>query len=445
MLRKSRLTIPCFLLLVVLGGCPKNKLEVQKTHLAGARAQPDSRETGRRLQEAMALHLAGRLERQWKVKKQLRVLDAACKQKHPTACARARSVRALPRVKLVNAPARCGWAQWRGQQMVRVSSSGEVRWNKASASAPSEPILALDHRAPYSAVAAVIDTLRQRHGDGTAVVLLGQGDGTIRGVNVSFLRARGPAGKKPGELPGRKIGPGIGVGPGSRTAASGAWVGEPAFGLKVDHKQLHLAVDGATRIITAASSGCPAPHKTCVHRPALARRLQHVHASRPGLVVAYLDASPKTPWGDVAQALAVAKCASKDGSLAPVQKMVVLGPAPDHVGKPANNTLFRGPVNIAGALSKGEIKQVITANISQVTYCYQKQLANIPNLAGRVTVRFGINAKGLVYLAEVKSTTLNNRTVEQCILRAIRTWKFPKPRGGGIVYVVYPFVFKTTP
>ena len=34
--------------------------------------------------------------------------------------------------------------------------------------------------------------------------------------------------------------------------------------------------------------------------------------------------------------------------------------------------------------------------------------------------------------------------VERCIGAKIRTWKFPKPKGGGIVIVRYPFVFKRT-
>ena len=88
---------------------------------------------------------------------------------------------------------------------------------------------------------------------------------------------------------------------------------------------------------------------------------------------------------------------------------------------------------------------MIRANINRIKYCYQKQLSKSPRLAGRVTVRFGINARGLVFLAEVKSTTLKNRAVEQCVLGVVRTWKFLRPRGGGIVYVAYPFVFQTTP
>jgi hypothetical protein len=38
---------------------------------------------------------------------------------------------------------------------------------------------------------------------------------------------------------------------------------------------------------------------------------------------------------------------------------------------------------------------------------------------------------------------MNNPNVEQCIAQAVRRWEFPKPQGGGIVIVSYPFVLKS--
>jgi hypothetical protein len=34
--------------------------------------------------------------------------------------------------------------------------------------------------------------------------------------------------------------------------------------------------------------------------------------------------------------------------------------------------------------------------------------------------------------------------VESCVLTVMRSLKFPKPRGGGIVVVTYPLVFAST-
>ena len=45
---------------------------------------------------------------------------------------------------------------------------------------------------------------------------------------------------------------------------------------------------------------------------------------------------------------------------------------------------------------------------------------------------------------EVQTSTMKNRNVEQCIAAAVRRWLFPKPKGGGIVIVSYPFVLKSS-
>ena len=47
-----------------------------------------------------------------------------------------------------------------------------------------------------------------------------------------------------------------------------------------------------------------------------------------------------------------------------------------------------------------------------------------------------------VIQSEVKKSTLADPKVENCMLLKIRNWKFPKPPGGGIVDVTYPFVFQ---
>ena len=44
--------------------------------------------------------------------------------------------------------------------------------------------------------------------------------------------------------------------------------------------------------------------------------------------------------------------------------------------------------------------------------------------------------------AMINSSTLENRGVERCITDKIRRWSFPEPKGGGIVLVEHPFVFK---
>ena len=62
-------------------------------------------------------------------------------------------------------------------------------------------------------------------------------------------------------------------------------------------------------------------------------------------------------------------------------------------------------------------------------------------LEGRVSVQFVISTTGQVISSFVQSTTMNNARVESCVAGAVRRWDFPKPAGGGIAIVSYPFNF----
>jgi hypothetical protein len=96
---------------------------------------------------------------------------------------------------------------------------------------------------------------------------------------------------------------------------------------------------------------------------------------------------------------------------------------------------------IMGSLSMEIIRRVIHSHRDQIKYCYSQELTRNPNLAGKVSIKFTISPKGFVQQASVSGTTLRNASVERCITDKIRTWKFPEPKGGGIVIVNYPFIF----
>ncbi len=106
-------------------------------------------------------------------------------------------------------------------------------------------------------------------------------------------------------------------------------------------------------------------------------------------------------------------------------------------------TIRPGSPLIMGSLDKEIIRRVIKQHISQIRYCYERELQRTPGLFGKVATKFTISASGSVQSAQVSESTLKNRAVEQCITARIRTWKFPKPKGGGIVIVKYPFILKS--
>jgi hypothetical protein len=103
-----------------------------------------------------------------------------------------------------------------------------------------------------------------------------------------------------------------------------------------------------------------------------------------------------------------------------------------------------GRTIVRGSLPKEIIRRVINQHMAQIRYCYEKELTRSPGIFGRVSTRFVIGPNGRVQDAKVPSSTLGNAAVEQCMVQKIRTWKFPKPKGGGIVIVNYPFVLKTS-
>ncbi len=99
---------------------------------------------------------------------------------------------------------------------------------------------------------------------------------------------------------------------------------------------------------------------------------------------------------------------------------------------------------IEGGLDREVISRVIQSKLGQIRYCYERQLAAAPDLYGKVKVKFTIGESGSVITQLVGASSLNNSTVEGCILRRIAGWQFPKPKGGTRVLVSYPFLFKST-
>ncbi|HUU02890.1 MAG TPA: AgmX/PglI C-terminal domain-containing protein [Myxococcota bacterium] len=97
-----------------------------------------------------------------------------------------------------------------------------------------------------------------------------------------------------------------------------------------------------------------------------------------------------------------------------------------------------------GELSRKEIYTVVSRNKGAIRYCYESQLMRYPTLRGQVTVDFIIDIDGSVKSVGIKKSSLTQATarsnVSRCLMKFIKRWHFPKPRGGK-VRVIYPFTF----
>jgi len=107
--------------------------------------------------------------------------------------------------------------------------------------------------------------------------------------------------------------------------------------------------------------------------------------------------------------------------------------------------VFKAPkrrMKVRGHLSREAIAKVVRAHLREVQYCYEKALLMNSNLQGKVVMEWTIATSGKVTVVKTKQNTMATPAVAMCISAKIKTWKFPKPKGG-IVVVKYPFIFNT--
>ena len=98
--------------------------------------------------------------------------------------------------------------------------------------------------------------------------------------------------------------------------------------------------------------------------------------------------------------------------------------------------------NVHGSLPKEAIRRVVRANLNAYKLCYERRLLDDPTLEGKVLVKFVIAPSGLVANASIARGL--EADVDRCVKKVTVRLRFPKPVGGGVVIVTYPFVFRTS-
>jgi hypothetical protein len=97
---------------------------------------------------------------------------------------------------------------------------------------------------------------------------------------------------------------------------------------------------------------------------------------------------------------------------------------------------------VTGSLDPELIRQVVRSHAGQIRYCYERELTTTPGLGGKIVMKWVIAGNGAVMSASAVDNQMKNSAVAACLVSRVQGWTFPLPRGGGVVVVTYPFVFK---
>jgi len=94
-----------------------------------------------------------------------------------------------------------------------------------------------------------------------------------------------------------------------------------------------------------------------------------------------------------------------------------------------------------GSIDQDAILAALLAHKDEFRLCYEREInAETPSATGTVKPSWTIGSSGRVTQASIDSTTLNNPSVERCVLTVIRRIQFPTPEGATVT-VTFPFKF----
>lgn len=106
-------------------------------------------------------------------------------------------------------------------------------------------------------------------------------------------------------------------------------------------------------------------------------------------------------------------------------------------------SLDLGHSSVEEGLTKDEVGRVIHSHMSEIRYCYESTMLASPDLEGKLVLDFTISSQGSIQVASVRESSLRDPRLDDCVVRRLTKWQFPKPKGGVVVAVTYPFIFKT--
>lgn len=111
------------------------------------------------------------------------------------------------------------------------------------------------------------------------------------------------------------------------------------------------------------------------------------------------------------------------------------------------NFVIQRPESIEGAGSSNTkrdnsaINKVVSSNKVSIRMSYEKYLKRMPDLSGKITVRFTISASGRIASVQILENTTGSSELENAIKRKVKMWRFASIPEGDVT-VTYPFIFR---
>lgn len=101
--------------------------------------------------------------------------------------------------------------------------------------------------------------------------------------------------------------------------------------------------------------------------------------------------------------------------------------------------------DFVGTIDREAVRRRIRHYLHEVRGCYNRELNKLEKgerLEGKIVFVWEIVAQGVARNVRVKSSTLNNANVENCIRQRLASWSFPEPPVGLTAEVSFPFYLR---
>ena len=106
-----------------------------------------------------------------------------------------------------------------------------------------------------------------------------------------------------------------------------------------------------------------------------------------------------------------------------------------------SHDLLGNRISVEGGLTRDAVQETVGRMRTALQYCYSRELARWPSLAGRLEVRATVASDGAVSNAFVAHSTMPSDEVERCVTSRFLRARFPEPGSAGVATIRVPIEF----